>query len=664
MSLSTVLCGTVFIDVETGSEVELPLVGSDVYFSHPSTRVICVEAITQDGELFSWSEGEKVPLTLFKWILAGWTFVAHGVVFERLAFERILVPRHGFPMPDHWGCSMMRARYNGLPAALEYAASALGLPIEKDMAGARLMRTMCRPRLVDGERRWWHLDDPEKLQRLKAYCLQDCKVSQAVWRFTRTPPPAQMEQYALVARMNKRGVRVDIEFARAAVNLAVSAKANIDMQMRIVTRSVVDSASKVTLLKQWIADFDIDLASLDKRDVQRFLARPLEDIPFQVRDAIKLRMESAKSSVSKYQAMINRANAQQRVEDAHVWHGAGTGRLSSQGLQAQNFRREIHPNAEWVIDDIKRGGPELYDNIHKVKEPLELLSTLLRPTIMAEPGRELVGGDLSQIEARVLAWIAGDQRILALFREGQDVYRYIAADLLGCSVNVVTDPQRQAGKVCDLAFGFGGSVGALQAMARQYNMPAFDDVTARRLVDTWRMRRPLYTNFWKVIEYAAKAALLHPGKPWRVAGPVDIDFASDGTHLFLRLPSGRLITYRDAAIEDWEVPWGGTAPQIRANGVNSMTRRFERYTLSRVILVENVVQGIAADVMFAGLDECDKSDYEPVLSVHDELVCEPPPALLQEAKERLGWLMTMPLAWTGDLPLAAKTWSAKRYLKQ
>jgi DNA polymerase bacteriophage-type len=664
MRRDAVLAGEVFVDVETASEIDLPAVGSDVYFTHPSTRVICLEGITLNEETISWTEGEPPPKRLIEMVLLGWTFVAHGQVFERLAFERILVPKHGFPMPQHWACSMMRARYNGLPAALEFAAQACGLPIEKDMAGARLMRTMCRPRsyTAEGQARWWHLEDLDKLKRLKAYCLQDCKVSMSVWRYTRTPPPEAQAQYEMIARMNKRGVQVDLRFARAAVQLAKRAREKIDQQIRRITQGAVDAATKVAQLKAWIALFGIELTSLDKRDVQRFLAQPGEDIPEPVRQAIVLRLDAAKSSVSKFEAMLKRANLRGRVEDVHVWHGASTGRLSSQGLQAQNFRREIHPQAERAMQAVHAGDLQTIELLFG--EPLELLSTLLRPALIPQPGRQFVGGDLSQIEARILAWIANDQPILELFRKGADVYKYVASQLFRVSTEQVSAEQRQAGKVADLAFGFGGAMGALQAMTRQYGMPAFEEDEAKRLVAAWRESHPLYLSMWRAFERAAKAAVIHPYKPWRVPGPVDLDFAYDGRHLYLRLPSGRLITYRDVQLEDRPTPWGEVLPALVASGVNSMTRRYERYALSRVILVENAVQGIAADIMLAGALECDRSRYEPVLSVHDELVCEPPPELLEEAAVRIGWVMTQPLEWSRGLPLAVKTWRGDRYLKR
>ena len=296
-------------------------------------------------------------------------------------------------------------------------------------------------------------------------------------------------------------------------------------------------------------------------------------------------------------------------------------------------------------------------------EPLELLSTLLRPSLIARPGRTFVGGDLSQIEARVTAWLADDQRVLELFRSGQDVYKHGAMDLFHVALEDVTEAMRQSGKVCDLAFGFGGAVGALQAMARQYGLPAFKDDEAQRLVDAWRDARPRYLKLWRALEYAAKMAVLKPGKPQRVNTPVDIDYASDGTHLYLRLPSRRLVTYRDVKLVELPVPWGGTQAQLVASSVDSVTKRYQRFTLSRVVLTENAVQAIAADFMFAGLAECDRAGFEPVLSVHDELACEPPPELTDEARVRMQWLLTAPQPWSRGLPLGVKIWSGPQYMK-
>lgn len=655
------LAGDVFIDVETASEVDLPAVGSDVYFEHPSTRVLCLEGITPDDELISWSEGQPVPPRLEEMVKFGWTFWAHGFVFEKLAFERILVPRYGFPMPLWWACTMARARYNGLPAALEFAGQAAGLNISKDMAGARLMRSMCRPRKVDadGTRHWWHIEEPAKLVRLKQYCLTDAKVSRSLKKYTRSLSEDAQAHWEVVARMNARGVGIDIAFARAAVAMAKKARARIDNELKRITYGMVPTATRVQALKDWAAMYGVTLTSLDKRDVAGFLKR--EGLPDAIREAINLRLEAAKSSVAKYEAMLSRANVYHRVQDSHVWHGAGTGRLSSQGLQVQNFRRDIHPEAVRAMQLVREGDIDLVELIYG--EALELLSTLLRPTLVARAGRQLVGGDLSQIEARITAWLAGDKRVLAVFAAGKDLYTFTAAFMFGVPPEAITSLQRQAGKVCDLALGFGGGVGALHQMARLYGL-AFSETQAIDLVNRWRASHPHHRSMWKNIEFAATQAVRHPGRPWRVATDADLDYACDGRHLYLRLPSGRLITYRDVREEVVTTPWGEQRMGLTACGVDSKTRRYQRYVLTYIVLTENAVQAIAADVMFAGLEECDRLGYEPVLSVHDEIVCEPPLTLLEEARERIGIVMTQPLPWLKGIPLGVKTWSDARYLKQ
>lgn len=664
MHSAPTLAGNLFLDVETASLVDLPACGSDIYFDHPSTRVILFDALTDDGEVISWTEGEPVPERFIELLLLGYQVVAHGQVFERLAFERVLCPRHGFPMPPNWGCSMMRARYNGLPAALQHAASSLGLPVEKDMAGSRLMKLMCRPRgyLDDGTPRWWHIEDPSKLKQLHEYCFQDSRVSQAVWRFTRTPTDRDLEVYDCIARMNKRGVCIDTEFALAAADMAQRACDNINRRMRELTGGRVDAATKVKQLREWIALFGIDLDSLDKREMAVFLNTPGASIPDPVREAIKLRLDLSKASVAKFKAMNNRANRDGRVQDLHVWHGASTGRLSSQGLQVQNFRREIHPDALRLIELIKVGAIEPIQM--QYGEVMELLSTLLRPALIARPGRELVGGDLSQIEARVTAWLADDQVMLNVFRSNKDLYRVTASGMFNVGYDDVTPVQRQAGKVSDLALGFGGSTGALHSMGRNYGL-TFTDSHAELLVTRWRETHPKHRPMWKAFERAALAAVMNPGKPWRVAGPVDIDYAVDPStkHLHCRLPSGRLLTYRDVELTTRTMPWG-EVPQIVASGVNSVTRRFERYDLTRVILVENGVQAISADVMFNGMLAADEAGFEPVLSVHDELACEPPPDRLEACKTQLKWMMTQPLPWAPGLPLDAKIWHGPRYMKE
>lgn len=653
--------GDVFIDVETCSPVDLTKTGSKVYFEHPDTHVICLEAITPDGEVISWTEGEPPPKRLEELMLFGWTFWAHNVRFEQLAFEHILCKLHGFSMPDWWGCTMARARFNGLPPALEHCAKALGLPVEKDMAGSRLMLTMARPRGYDkfGSARWWHREEPEKLVRLKRYCLQDCKVSMAVHSHTRPLTEAMYDQYDMVQRMNRRGVGIDLTFAQAAVNAASAAREEIDKKLRTITRQMVPAATRVKQLKEWASlMFDVNITSLDKRDIQSWLEG--DALPEPVRDAINLRLEAAKSSVAKYKSMLTRVNAAGRVEDAHVFHGASTGRLTSQGLQVQNFVRDVLKNCDEAIELIQRGKIELLQLFHG--EPLEVLSKLLRPTLVPTEGRCFVGGDLSQIEARITAALAKDERILKLFADGKDVYRYTAAFMFGLAVTLVTEAQRQMGKVADLALGFGGGAGALHSMGRLYGV-TFSDAQATKLVERWRATHEAHRAMWRSFEYAAMRAVRNPRKPQQVNCGLDVDFAFDGRHLYMRLPSRRIITYREVRIEIVDAPWGEKIAALTAAGVNSLTRRFERYLLTRIILVENCVQGIAADVMFSGMWEADVSGYRPVLSVHDELVTEPPIELADECEVRLGWVMTQPLSWLPGVPLAVKTWRAQRYIK-
>lgn len=653
--------GDVFIDVETCSPVDLTKAGSKVYFEHPDTHVICLEAITPDGEIISWTEGEPPPKRLEELMLFGWTFWAHNVRFEQLAFEHILVPLYGFNMPDWWGCTMARARYNGLPPGLEHAAKALGLPIEKDMAGSRLMLTMARPRHYDkfGKPVWWHREAPEKLARLKRYCLQDCKVSMAVHARTRPLTEAMYDQYDMVQRMNARGVGIDLDFAKSAVDLANTTRAGIDDKLRQITRSMVPAATRVKQLKEWASMmFDVNITSLDKRDIGAWLEG--DALPDPVREAISLRLEAAKSSVAKYKSMLARANQLGRVEDSHVWYGASTGRLSSQGLQTQNFVRDVLKGCDTAIDLIKRGKTELLQLTFG--EPMEVLSKLLRPTLVPTEGRCFVGGDLSQIEARITAALARDARILKLFAEGKDVYAYTAAFMFGIAVTAVTEMQRQMGKVADLALGFGGGAGALHSMGRLYGI-TFSDAQAVKLVERWRETHEQHRAMWRAFERAAMRAVRNPRKPQQVDCGLDVDWAFDGRHLYMRLPSRRIITYRDVRIEMVDAPWGEKIEALTAAGVNSVTRRWERYLLTRIVQVENCVQGIAADTMFSGMWEADVSGYRPVLSVHDELVCEPPNELADECEVRLGWIMTQPIHWLPDVPLAVKTWRAQRYVK-
>lgn len=600
------MSGGVEIDFETRSDVNLKTVGVHVYFESPHARVLIGSYSIDGGPVRRWQYGEPCPADLRAAVEAGAMFSAHNAGFEFQCFTW-LAKNWGWPMPrlEQFRCTAGTAAAMSLPRALDTKgatvglAEALGLASRKDKEGERLIRLFSVPRRVRKDETpgvYFNEpeDFPEDFEKFKAYCDQDVVVEAAADR--RMVPLSDVEQavWSLTERVNLRGVRVDRRTAEAALRLAEKAKKVLDRDMRLATGGYVTACTQVAKLSEWVQNYGVPLDSLGKAEITDLLE--LDDLPPQVRRALEIRQEAAKTSVSKLKAMLTRANADGRVRGGFIYHQAGTGRSQSVGVNWNNLPRprkvfdDAKPCADLLFQAIRQEDPELLAFLYgpELGRPLHLLSDAIRGFLWAAPGHEFVQADYSNIEGNTIAWSAREEWKLKAIRELNadpslpDMYRRTAAAILGLTTDEVTKKHwaRQAvGKPAELGLSYGGGVMAFVTFARGYGVKLdgiaagvieqadeeriekaakrYEGQAKRGLSGTtdlsreawiaceiiklgWRAQNAAIAQSWKDLEAAVREAAETPG---RIVGAAKVDYLVRNDFLWARLPSGRCLAY-------------------------------------------------------------------------------------------------------------------------
>jgi DNA polymerase bacteriophage-type len=648
------------LDVETRSTVALKLAGPWVYAQHASTDLWCACWAIGAGAIQTWRPGDPPPTELVEHVAAGHPVVAHNAMsFERVIWRHVLAARYGWPEPtlEQWHCTGALAAAMALPRSLDEAARALGLPAQKDIAGHRLMLQMARPRLIEPDNSivWW--DVPGKVARLIAYCRQDVEVERALHRRLRFLSDAEREVFLLDARINERGVAVDLELVEAAEALVAETQAQLDAEMRRLTGGVVEAATQSGRLLRWLRARGVEADSVDKPAVAELLGT---DLPDDVRRVLEVRAEAARSSTAKLKAFRARTCRDGRLRDNLLYHGAGTGRWSGRGVQLQNLPRpSIIVDTEAAITALKREEPWWIDAFHG--PPMGVVSDCLRGMLIASPGTELIAADFAAIEARALAWLAGQRDLIRLFATGSDVYRQMAAEVYGRSVDAIAKGsfERQLGKQAVLGCGYGLGAPKFRTTCAKAGIP-IDEALAERVVKTYRTTNDRIVALWRELDDAALRAVEQPGLTVPAAAG-RVRFRINNDFLWLILPSGRPLAYAKPRIKDVETPWGELRPQATYLGVNSVTRAWERQRAYGGKWTENVVQAVARDLLAAAMLRLEQAGYRIVLSVHDELVAEVPAGAgsLQEFEATMCQLPD----WANGCPVAAEGWRGLRYRK-
>jgi DNA polymerase bacteriophage-type len=649
-------------DYETRSCTVLRIAGTFKYATDPTTEVLCCAYAVDDEPVQLWTPSDPVPAEFVEAANnPNWIVCAHGAHFEDAIERHVLHPRFSWPVfpIEKQRCTQAMCLALGLPARLSAAAIALELGNRKDAAGERLMHQTSKPRRPhkdeDPTKVYW-FEDAGRLQRLNEYCRQDVEVEREL--FTRLPPLSASEQalWELSSRINMRGFHVDRAFAQAARKILETAAPEIDAEITEITKGAVTTISQVARLLSWLREQGCDLDNLGRKTIEKQLQA--DDLSLQVRRALELRLGGAQAAVKKIDALLLRAGDDDRVRGSFRYHGAATGRWSGEGLQPQNLKRVAAINLDAAAAAVGTGD---YQHVKALyPKPLAVVGDCSRAMISAAPGHTLVGADFSAIESRVLAWVGGEAWKLDTYRRfdatndpTDEPYCQTACRIFRVKSGSYTkdSPERAVGKVCDLAFGYMGGINAW----RKFEPDRFTDEEVKAFNAEWRAAHPAIKRFWYDIDRAALAAVRERGRVVR-CGPTA--FKSTGSFLLLKLPSGRKLSY----------------PQPRAVGdeqrqhivfTDNAAGRFKDCRNGDGayggLWTENVVSGIARDLLAEAMLRIEAAGYAIVLHVHDEIVAEVPDGF--GSLDEFTKLMIRPPAWALDLPIAAKAWSGKRYTK-
>ncbi len=663
------------IDFETRSALDLRKVGLDNYARHPTTDVWCMAWALGDDAPQVWlpTLGAAVsPVFVFSHIRSGGHVYAHNAPFELAIWNNIMVPRYGWPplKPEQTFCTMAMAYAMGLPGSLEDAAIAMGLSIKKDTEGRSLMLRMARPRSTD-PLVWW--DEPEKLQRLYAYCKQDVEVERELTK--RLMPLSETERmvWLMDYEINQRGVEVDLVTAEAAVSLSDKVKEKCAVDLARVTGGAVTSVSAIAALKTWAQSRGVPIDSLAKHIVADTLA---DDLPPDVRRALTLRQEAGKASIAKFNVMLERAGPDNRLRNMYQYHGSSTGRWAGRAVQTHNLVRNIPKpkTVDAIIELVRKGDADGIDAIYG--PPLACISNITRSFFMAKPGHLLLQADFSAVEGRGQAWFAGEEGKLEAFRKadagtGPGMYELAYARMYSVPPESVGNPshERQVGKVAELAFGYQGGVGSGKTMGKVYGVVAPDQQWQEWKL-AWRSANPRIVRVWYAIQEAATNAIRNPGTAYSCgASGREARFKVVGSFLWCLLPSGRVICYPypkllPGQFGDQITYMGQPSQEDRRKGKviddPNNTPAWSRMGTYGGSLFNNIVQGFCRDLLANAMMH---SPAPVVLHTHDELVGEIPEAQAKDAQLKLAEVMRTPPAWAKGLPLFAEANVMRRYGK-
>jgi DNA polymerase bacteriophage-type len=649
-------------DYETKSRVSLKAVGTHRYAADPNTQVLCCAFAIDDAPAQLWLPGDPVPPEFIEAARnPGWLVAAHGDYFETAIETHIMAPRYGWPIAplERHVCTQAMCLAVGLPARLSMAADALELANRKDSAGERLMHQMSKPRRArqgeDPSQVHW-FDDDDRLRRLYDYCRQDMETERELYGRLPRLSPAEHALWVLSCRINERGFRVDRKFAEAARRIAQAAAPEIDAELVEITGGVVTGINQVTRLLQWLQERDYAGKGLDRKAVERQLEK--EELPPAVRRVLELRLGGAQAAVKKIAALLQRAGNDDRIRGAFRYHGAATGRFAGEGFQPQNLKRPVVKDLDTAIAAVNTGDYEHVRSLYP--RPLSVVGDCSRSMICAAPGHTLIGADFSSIESRVLAWIPGEEWKLDSYRRF-DATRNPRDEpycITACKIFRVPDgtytkesPERNVGKTCDLAFGYMGGLGAW----RKFEPSRFIDAEVEQFKNEWRAAHPAIKRFWYDIDRAAWTAVREHGRVVR-CGPVA--FKSTAEFLQLKLPSGRKITYPQPRII-------GDAREQHVVFADNAAGQFKDCRHGQGAYggtwTENVVSGIARDLLALAMLRVEAAGYPIVLHVHDEVAAEVPIGF--GSAEEFTHLMTRKPSWALELPIAASAWTGPRYCK-
>ena len=642
------------IDIETYSSNDLKSCGVYKYVEADDFTILLFSYSVDGGavQCVDFAQGETLPAE----ILAALRDPAVIKTAFNAAFERICISRYyGWPLmdPAQWRCTMVRAARMGLPLSLEQCGEVLRLEDGKMKEGKTLIRYFSTP--TKGKR---HLpaDAPDRWETYKQYNIRDVEVEQQVLAKVRRLEPAEFDEqlYVVDQLINDRGVLLDRQLAENAARFDEDYKAQLLDEAKALTG--MENPNSTTQLKEYIRKVTgVSVATLNKKNLDE--VESLVKHSSKARRALELRREMGKTSNKKYAAMLECVCADGRIHGLLQFCGAArTGRWAGRLVQVQNLPQNHLRDLDYARSLVKLG--DVDDFQQNYANPTQVLSELIRTAFIAKPGCTLHVCDFSAIEARVIAWLAGEQWVLDVFRGGGDIYCATASQMFGVPVQKhgPNAELRQKGKIAVLALGYGGGVAALEAMGG--SRMGLTQQEEKDIMQRWRQANPHIVRFWGIIEAAAVRAI-KTGEATTIHRGIVVAYRWG--MLLITLPSGRTICYPRAEIGiERNDGWRGDHEIIEYEGMNQVTKKWERIRTYGGKLTENVVQAIARDILGHIILRAHDSGLNIVFHIHDEIVVEAEPGqTLQDVES----IFSKPINWCRDLPLKGAGYTTPYYLK-
>ncbi len=637
------------IDLETYSSVDLGKSGVYKYAESEDFEILLFAYSINDGEVkvIDLANGEIIPEEILSALsdenVEKWAFNAN---FERVCLSRFLGKRL---KPQGWYCTMIWSAYLGLPLSLEKVGEVLKLDKQKMNEGKALIRyfsTPCKPTKTNGMRiRNLSHHDLEKWSTFKEYNQRDVETEMAIKKkLSAFPmPQSEWENYWVDQNINDRGILIDEVLVDSAIKFdGILREENMD---RAIELTGLENPNSPLQLKEWLNKKGLEIDSLAKKDVESALKNAEGDI----KEVLELRQELSKSSVRKYDAMKNVKGKDNRARGLIQFYGANrTGRYSGRLIQVQNLRRNNLKDLDLARSLIKNEDYETLEILYE--SPSDILSQLIRTAFIPKEGTRFIISDFSAIEARVLAWLAGEQWVLDAFKNGEDIYCRTASRMFGVPVEKhgVNGHLRQKGKIATLACGYQGALGALKAMGGIEMGLSEDELQS--IVDSWREANPNIVSLWWDIDSVVKRVVKTRTKEKYKSLVISYEKGI----LFIELPSKRRLAYPKAKIGTNR--FGGESIVYEGIVVGNKWDKIESYGGK---FVENIVQAIARDILAEAMMRLEKKGFNIVMHIHDEVVIESDSSSIEEINQ----IMSLVPSWAPGLILDADGFESEFYKK-
>lgn len=653
------------VDIETFSSVDIKEAGAYKYAESPDFEILMISYAVDDGPVINLDLTD--PYTIgrkesghFKALMKDPTVEkwAHNAAFERTCFNRAGLHTE----IKEWYCTAIKSLYCGLPQSLDGVSKALNLGDKAKLAtGKKLIKYFCvpcRPTKANGNRtRNLPEHAPEDWRDFRTYCNIDVEAEREIARIL-SPykiPDFERENYILDQEINDRGIEIDAQFAKACIEIDSTNKAILFEEIKDLTE--LDNPNSPAQLKNWLGNIlQKEIKSLDKKAIPQIIESTESEV---VRRVLHLRQKTSKTSIKKYEKMVACQGADLRGRGFFQFYGANrTGRWAGRLVQLQNLPQNHLKHLDSDRELMRTGDYGLVSLVYE--EISSTLSQLVRTAFVAKEGHTFAVADFSSIEARVLAWLAGETWRLDVFNTHGKIYEASAAMMFNVPLESIDKGSdlRQKGKVAELALGYQGSLGALKQMGGE--AMGLSEVEMQGIVARWRDKSPNICRMWRSLENAALRALKNPNSVIVLESVKGIKFLYDNTALRIKLPSGRSLFYWDARI--------GLNPKfgnecIKYRGVDQTTKTWTWLDTYGGKITENVVQAVARDILADSMRALDREGFEIVMHVHDEAAAEVPIFEAPELLENMCEIMGRELPWTKGLPLKAEGYVTQYYKK-